>query len=109
MIDIDKAQKQITDDIACEIFDKDINREGVYLAFEDLKIQNHLNIDYIFSLYVALASFTKNRSVMYKRLNQALNEINQSSNIDLISCKPMKADGNLLIYRLQIETNIIGN
>lgn len=30
MIDIDKAQKQITDDIACEIFDKDINREGVF-------------------------------------------------------------------------------
>jgi len=109
MINIDKAQKQITKDITCEVLDKEINREGVYLAFEDLKIQNHLNIDYIFSLYVALSSFTKNRSVMYKRLNQALNEINQSSNIGLISCNPIKTDGNLLIYRLQIETNIIGN
>lgn len=109
MINIDKAQKQITDSVDCEVLDKEINREGVYLAFEDLKIQNHLNIDYIFSLYVALASFTKNRSIMYKRLNQALNEINQSSTIGLISCKPIKSDGNLLIYRLQIETNIIGN
>lgn len=109
MIDIDKAQKQITDDVTCEIFDKDISREGVYLIFEDVRIQNHLNIDYIFILYVALASFTKNRSVMYKRLNQALNEINQSSNIDLISCKALKSDGNLLIYELNIETNIIGN
>jgi len=109
MIDINKAQKQITKHLTCQVLDKDITNEGVYLVFENIKMQNHLNVDYIFSLYVAFSSFNKNRVLMYAKLNKALNEINSSLNIDLNSCNFLKATGNLLIYKLDISTRIIGN
>lgn len=108
MIDIDRAHQIIKESLTCEILDKEINREGTYLCFEELKAQNHLNIDYIFSVYVAIASFIKNKTAIYKRLNQALNEINSSENIELISCKPFNFDTNLIIYKLTIQTKIIG-
>ncbi len=110
MIDIDKAQKQILDDLPCKLLDKsEVTNEGVYLLFENIDIQNHLNIDYIFSVFVALSFYQKNRTKMYKTLNEVLTKINSSLNIELNSCKPLARDGNLRIYKLNIQTTIIGN
>ncbi len=110
MINIQKAQEQIQEDLKCKTLDKaSITNQGVYLLFETVDFYNHLNIDYHFSVFVALSIYQKNMSLFYKDLNDVLNSINSSLNIDLISCKPIQSDGNLRIYKINIKTKIIGN
>ncbi len=109
MINIKKAEDQILKDLPCKILDKhSITNQGTYLLFENVEFNNHLNIDYHFSVFVALSFYQKNMSLFYKELNDTLNAINSSLNIDLLSCKPLQSDGNLRIYRLAIKTKIIG-
>ena len=107
MIDIDKAQKVITDSVTCTLPKSEINREGSYLIFSDVVIENHFNINYNFSLRVAIGSFTKDEKQIYTELNKRLNEINNVSEIELMSCKP-KWESKLLIYDLKLKVKIIG-
>lgn len=108
MIDIDKAQKIITDCVTCILLEIEIKRQGSYLAFNDVDIKNHANIDYNFSLFSAIALLNKDKTKIYQELNDRLNEINGSSSCDLKSCRPYKRDGKLLIYELKLTVNIIG-
>lgn len=109
MIKIEDAEKIVNEYIDSKPFISDINREGAYLLFEDIKINNIVNIDYNFILYVASAFFDKNRSNAYKHLNKALNEINKSAGaIELKTCQAKKKEKNLLIYELKLKVNIIG-
>ncbi|WP_294967173.1 hypothetical protein [Sulfurimonas sp.] len=108
MIDINKAQKVITDNVTCKLLENDINREGSYLVFDDVNIKNHSNIDYNFSLFVAIALFNKDKTKIYTSLNDSLNEINQCPSLKLMRCSPYKKDGKLLIYEIKIQVNIIG-
>ncbi|WP_324171990.1 hypothetical protein [Sulfurimonas sp.] len=107
MINIDKAQKVITDSVTCKLLENNINREGSYLAFDDISFTNQLNIDYHFTLFVVIALFNEDKQKIYKVLNTSLNEVNESD-IDLVSCKPYKRDGKLLIYQLKLKVKIIG-
>ena len=108
MIDIDKAQKVITDPVKCTLLESDINREGRYLVFDNIAIDNHFNIDYHFTLFVAIALFNKDKQKIYSLLNTSLNEVNDALNINLENCKPIKRDGKLLIYQLKLKVKIIG-
>lgn len=108
MINIDTAQKVITDDVTCTLLELEIKRQGSYLAFNDVDIKNHANIDYNFSLFSAIGLMNKDKRKIYQELNDRLNEINGSSSIDLVSCRPYKRDGKLLIYELKLKVNIIG-
>jgi hypothetical protein len=108
MIDIDKAQKIITDSVTCKLLESDINREGSYLVFDDVGITNNFNIDYHFTLFVAIALFNKDKQKIYSSLNTSLNEVNDCLNINLENCKPIKRDGKLLIYQLKLKVKIIG-
>jgi len=114
MINIEKAQKIITDNVECTPLSAPITREGAYLGFEDLSINNIANVDYYFVLYVATAFFNKDKTKIYKELNKALNEINTSGEspvnpvMELEYCRPLEKNKNLMIYALRIKVNIIG-
>ena len=108
MIKIDEAEKIINDHVEAKPYEKDLTREGSYLLFEDVSINNTANIDYNFTLYVATAFFNKDRRKAYEALNKALNEINKTSKIVLESCKQAGKSKNLLIYKLKLKVNIIG-
>ena len=108
MINISKAENLIKNDVTCKLLENEISREGNYLIFDDVSIKNHANIDYNFSLFVAISLFNKDKTKIYIRLNDSLNEINKSLKIVLLSCRPYKKDGKLLIYEIKIKVNIIG-
>ena len=108
MIDIDNAQKVITDSVTCTLLSTELNRDGIYLQFNDIGITNQFNIDYQFSLFVAIALFSKDKQKIYEPLNTSLNEINSCTEVDLVNCKPYKNDGKLLIYEVKLKVKIIG-
>ena len=108
MIDINKAQKIITDVVDCKLLEQDINREGNYLLFEDVDIKNHSNIDYNFTIFVAIALYNKDKTKIYTKLNDSLNQINNSPSLKLTRCNQYGHDGKLLIYKINIAVNLIG-
>ncbi len=108
MIDVNKAQSLILQTLEAEIMQEEINREGTYILFDNIEILNHASVEYHFSVFVAIALFNRDKTVIYEPLSSSLNQINTTADIELLTCKPISRDGNLLTYQLRIKTKIVG-
>ncbi|MBL4774481.1 MAG: hypothetical protein JKY87_00270 [Mariprofundus sp.] len=85
----------------------EINSLGSYVVFDKLKINNAFidDVDYIFNLFIAISSKTKNKRLAYAPLDEALTalmddyQVNQD--IELGGIVPYSIKG-LIVYKIPL-------
>jgi len=85
----------------------EINSLGTYLVFDHLKINNAMidDVDYIFSLFIAISSKAKNKKLIYTPLDDALSSLLTAYQTDMAievgAIKPFSIKG-LIVYQIPL-------
>ena len=109
MIAINDAEQLILDVLpsSTKVLAGEINTMGSFLIFDSIKInQAHISdVDYVFNLFIAISSKTKNKRLVYTPVNDALNslltdyQLNQK--IAISSITPFSIKG-LIVYQIKL-------
>jgi len=85
----------------------EINTLGTYLIFDHLKVNNVFidDVDYIFSLFIAISSKAKNKQLAYAPLDTALTALFAAQQTDMAieigNIKPFSIKG-LIVYQIPL-------
>jgi hypothetical protein len=85
----------------------EINSLGSYLVFNHIKVNNAMigDLDYVFHLFIAISSKTKNKRLVYTPLDDALTALSDdyqiNRNIELGHIVPYSIKG-LIVYKIPL-------